>query len=154
MTTEESFAILKGVENEKNPFEFTKDEWVTFSEEQKRARYKQIRQWEKEHDDRFIQAVRGIVPKIGLPGTIVFWSDYRAVTVTRIISHNKIAVRYNETKCNDYYSGDYEILPELKGGEEIFTKRRNGKWAMEGLSVNDSCVLALHYQRHYIYPTF
>lgn len=154
MTTEESFAVLKSVEAEKNPYDFTKEEWRTFSEEQKNARYELQHKWKKEHDARFIQAVRGIVPKVGLPGTIVYWSDYRAVTVTRIISDRKIAVRHNETKCKDYYAGDYDILPGLEGGEDIFTKRKNGQWVMEGHPVKDGCVLMLHYQRHYIDPSF
>lgn len=154
MTTEESFAQLEAVKNEKNPHEFTREEWRTFSEEQKNARYELIHKWNEEHDARIGKAIRAIVPKVGLPGTIVYWSDYRAVTVTRIISDRKIAVRHNETKCKDYYAGDYEILPELEGGEDIFTKRKNGKWVMEGHAVNDGCVLMLHYQRHYIDPSF
>lgn len=154
MTTEESFAILKAVEEEKNPYDFTKEEWRTFSKEQKDARYELIHQWKEEHDARYIKAVLGIVPKVGLPGTIVYWSDYRAVTVTKIISDRKIAVRHNETICKDYYAGDYEILPELEGGEDIFTKRKNGQWIMEGQPVKDGCVLMLHYQRHYIDPSF
>lgn len=154
MTTEESFAQLEAVKNEKCPYEFTREEWRTFSEEQKNARYELIHKWKKEHDSRVVQAVRSIVPKVGLTGTIVYWSDYRAVTVTRIISDRMIAVRHNVTKCKDYYSGDYEILPELEGGEDIFTKRKNGQWIMRGQPIEDGCALMLHYQRHYIDPSF
>ncbi|WP_290375160.1 hypothetical protein [uncultured Duncaniella sp.] len=38
MTTEESFAVLKAVKAEKNPYDFTPEEWRTFSDEQKDAR--------------------------------------------------------------------------------------------------------------------
>lgn len=154
MTTEESLAQLEAIKNENNPYEFTREEWRTFSEEQKNARFELIHKWKEEHDARVVKATRAIVPKVGLPGTIVYWSDYRAVTVTRIISDRKIVVRHNETKCKDYYAGDYEILPSLEGGEEIFTNRKNGKWVMEGQSVKDGCVLVLHYQRHYIDPSY
>lgn len=154
MTTEESFAQLEAVRNEKNPYALTREEWRTFSEEQKNARYKQERQWKEDHDARELQAIRNIVPEIGLPCTVVYWSDYRAATVTRIITPRKIAVRHNATECKDYYAGNYDILPKLEGGEDIFTKRRNGRWVMEGHETKDGVRLALHYQRHYIDPSF
>lgn len=37
MTTAESFAALKAVETEKNPFMLTAEEWHTFTEEQKKV---------------------------------------------------------------------------------------------------------------------
>ena len=49
MTTAESFAALKAVETEKNPFMLTAEEWHTFTEEQKKARYKQQSKWDEEH---------------------------------------------------------------------------------------------------------
>lgn len=154
MTTKESFEALEAVRAEKNPYDLTREEWRTFSEEQKNARYKQQIQWKEEHDARVLQAIHNIVPEVGLPCTVVYWSDYRAATVTRIITPRKIAVKNNVTECKDYYAGDYDILPELEGGEAIFTKRRNGRWIMEGNETKDGIALALHYQRHYIDPSF
>ena len=55
---------------------------------------------------------------------------------------------------SDWYASDYDILPELEGGEMIFTKRRNGLWCMEGHSTRDGVLLMLHYHRHYIDPSF
>ena len=52
MTTAESFAALKAVETEKNPFMLTAEEWHTFTEEQKKARYKQQSKWDEGHEAR------------------------------------------------------------------------------------------------------
>lgn len=154
MTTEESFAQLEAIENEKNPYDMTLEEWRTFTPEQKDARYELQIKWKEEHDARVLKAILAIVPKVGLPCTVCYWSDKRAATVTRIISPRKIEVTHNEVKCLDYYAGDYEILPDLDGHVDVFTKRRNGRWCMEGQSMKDSVQLMLHYQRHYIDPSF
>lgn len=154
MTTKESFDALEAVKAERNPHNFTKEEWRTFTEQQKNDRYELQREWQNEHELRLINAIHGIVPEVGLPCTIVYWSDYRAATVTRIISPNKIEVTHNEVECIDYYAGDYKILPELDGSVDVFTKRRNGRWIKEGQKSKDGVKLMLHYQRHYIDPSF
>ena len=156
MTTAESFAALKAVETEKNPFMLTAEEWHTFTEEQKKARYKQQSKWDEEHEARFIEAVHNIVPEVGLPCTIIYWSDKRAATVTRIISPTKIEVMHNVVECLDYYAGSYKVLPEIDEnmGVDVFTKRRNGQWVMEGHKCKDGVKLMLHYQRHYIDPHY
>jgi hypothetical protein len=105
-------------------------------------------------EDDWKHAVDAIVPCVGLPCTICYYSDKRAATVTRIISEKKIEVTHNVVKTIDYYAGDYEVLPDLIPRTDIFTKRRNGQWVMEGQPVRDGVVLMLHYQRHYIDPHF
>lgn len=155
MTTKESFAALAAVKAEKNPYELTREEWHSFTQEQKNARYKQQREWEEEREARRLKAIYAIVPEVGLPCTICYWSDYRAATVTRIISPTKIEVTHNEVECLDYYAGRYNILPKLEEGHvDVFTKRRNGRWCMEGQATKDSVKLVLHYQRHYIDPSY
>lgn len=105
-------------------------------------------------EDDWMHAVDAIVPCVGLPCTICYYSDKRAATVTRIISEKKIEVTHNVVKTIDYYAGDYEVLPDLMPRTGIFTKRRNGQWVMEGQAAKDGVVLMLHYQRHYIDPSF
>lgn len=100
------------------------------------------------------QAIRNLVPEVGLKCTICYYSDYRAATVTQVLAERKVAVRFNVTKCLDYFAGDYEILPELEGEEWIFTKRSNGKWIAEDQLSKDGVRLAIHYQRHYINPEY
>ena len=100
------------------------------------------------------KAIDNIVPCVGLTCTICYYSDKRAATVTRIISEKKIEVTHNVVKTIDYYAGDYEVLPDLMPRTAIFTKRRNGQWVMEGQAAKDGVVLMLHYQRHYIDPSF
>jgi hypothetical protein len=120
-------------------------------ENEKRNTYGQKRETlEKE----WSKAIDNIVPCVGLPCTICYYSDKRAATVTQISSEKKIEVTHNVVKTIDYYAGDYEVLPDLMPRTDIFTKRRNGQWVMEGQSVRDGVVLMLHYQRHYIDPSF
>lgn len=101
-----------------------------------------------------MHAIDAIVPCVGLPCTICYYSDKRAATVTNIIDMNKIEVTHNVVKCIDYYAGDYEVLLDLMPRTDIFTKRRNGRWVMEGQETKDGVQLMLHYQRHYIDPHF
>ena len=70
MTTEESFAQLEALRNEKNPYEMTREEWLSFTQEQKNARYKLQAKWKEEQEARILQAIYNIVPKVGLPCTI------------------------------------------------------------------------------------
>lgn len=107
------------------------------------------------YDKKLEEAFVAIVPEVGMPCTVVFYSDYRAATVVRVETPNRVVVRYNETKCLDYYAGDYEILPEFDClGENVFTRRRNGRWVMKGHKFRDGVKLHLHYQRHYIDPHY
>lgn len=132
----ESFAVLRGIENKKWDGKSSYSEWKV--------------QIEKERT----HAIKNLVPYVGLGCTICYYSDRRAATVTKIISPCKIEVRFNRTKCIDYYAGEYEILPELEGDSRVFTKRRNGYWVAEGQPYKDGVLLILHYQNHYIDPTF
>ena len=125
LTSKESFAILHEIENMKYPAECG----IKYSD------------WREQKD-------------IGLGCTICYYSDKRAATVTKIVSPYKIEVTFNQTKCIDYYAGEYEILPELEGAAKVFTKRRNGYWVAEGQSYKDGVLLMLHYQNHYIDPSF
>ena len=106
----ESFAILRGIENKKWDGKSSYSEWKV--------------QIEKERT----HAIKNLVPYVGLGCTICYYSDRRAATVTKIISSCKIEVTFNQVRCIDYYSGEYEILPELEGAPRVFTKRRNGYW--------------------------
>lgn len=132
----ESFAILQGIENKKWDGKSSYLEWKN--------------QIEKER----AHAIKNLVPYVGLGCTICYYSDRRAATVTKIISPCKIEVRFNQTKCIDYYAGEYKILPKLEGDSKVFTKRRNGYWVAEGQPYKDGVLLMLHYQDHYIDPNF
>lgn len=138
LTSKESFAILHEIENMKYPAECG----IKYSD------------WREQKDKEKNEAIKNLVPEIGLGCTICYYSDKRAATVTKIVSPYKIEVTFNQTKCIDYYAGEYEILPELEGGAKVFTKRRNGYWVAEGQSYKDGVLLMLHYQNHYIDPSF
>lgn len=136
LTSKESFAILREIESRKCP------DGIKYSE------------WREEIDRQRDEAIRNLIPEVGLGCTVCYYSDKRAATVTRIVSPCKIEVTFNQTKCIDYYAGEYEVLPELKGCAKVFTKRSNGLWVAEGQSYKDDVLLMLHYQSHYIDPHF
>ena len=136
LTSKESFAILREIENRKYPKGISISDWTKQIQEEK------------------VKAIKSLVPEVGLGCTICYYSDRRAATITKVITPCKIEVRFNHTKCIDYYNGKYEILPELEGEAKVFTKRRNGYWVAEGQPFKDGVLLMLHYQDHYIDPTF
>lgn len=156
MTSKESFDALASIENEKNPYEMTPELYKSLTPDEREDRKKAYHKWKVNRDKRRSEAIDALVPEVGLPCTVVYYSDKRAATVSRIITPRKIAVKFNETICKNWYASDYEILPEIDEsmGEDIFTKRRNGLWCMEGQNTKDGVLLMLHYQRHYIDPSF
>ena len=157
MTSEESFARLRAIEAEEYPHhDRDKAEWAAFKDdpEMRREICHRYTAWRDDKTTRESEAIRALIPYVGLPCTVHYYTDRHAATVTRIISPNKVAVQDNVVKCIEYYSGNYEILPELQPGEQVFTKRSNGKWILEGQSSKDGLQLLLHYQSHYIDPHF
>jgi len=136
LTSKESFDILHEIESSKCPDGIDLSDWW---EQKKKAK---------------LEAIKNLVPEVGLGCTICYYSDKRAATVTKIITPCKIEVTFNKTKCIDYYAGEYEILPELGGAPKVFTKRRNGYWVAEGQPFKCGVLLMLHYQNHYIDPIF
>lgn len=138
LTSKDSFAILREIENRKYPA----DGSIKLSD------------WCEQMQKAKLEAIKNLIPEVGLGCTICYYSDKRAATVTKIVSPCKIEVTFNQTKCIDYYAGEYEILPELEGTQKVFTKRRNGYWVAEGQSYKDGVILMLHYQNHYIDPSF
>lgn len=136
MTSEESFAILHEFDKK---IEECRD-------------YDELEQLREER----VKVVKALVPRIGLPCTIKYFSDYRAATVVEMPTANKVCVMHNEVECLDYYAGNYKILPTLieQMGVEVFTKRRNGLWVMEGQPSKDGVKLFFHIHRHYIDPHY
>lgn len=110
--------------------------------------------WREQKEKERLDAIKSLVPEVGLGCTICYYSDKRAATVTKVISPSRIEVTFNRVRCIDYYAGNYEILPELEGRPKVFTKRRNGYWVAEGQLFKDGVLLMLHYQSHYIDPSF
>lgn len=110
--------------------------------------------WREQREKERLDDIKSLVPEVGLGCTICYYSDKRAATVTKVISPSRIEVTLNRVKCIDYFAGNYEILPELEGAPKVFTKRRNGYWVSEGQSFKDGVLLMLHYQNHFIDPSF
>ena len=94
---------------------------------------------------------------IGMGCTIKLYSDRRAATIIRIVSPKEIVIRYNKTKCVDYYASEYEILDEFEEvfEEETYTLRKGGTWVQKGQpKKNGSVTLTVGFRHHYIDPSF
>ena len=155
MTSKESMDFYLQVKNEINPFKEKLREKANFLlKEEKMWLIEAAISWDKDRDMRIAEARRAIIPGVGMSCKVCYYTDCHAATITEIISPRKVRVRDNKTKCLDYYAGEYEILPELDGREYIFTKRSNGKWILEGQKSKDGLSLQLHYQHHFIDPSF
>lgn len=157
MTSKESFAALEAVKAEKDPYidEHLK-RWNNANEEERSAMCQESLAWKREHDKRVSEAIKNLIPEVGTKCTSIYYSDRRAGTVTKVLSPCKVEVTHNKVKCLDWYADKYEIYPELDENmsKEIFTKRRNGLWVMEGQSSRDGVLLALHFHVHSIDPSF
>ena len=99
--------------------------------------------------------IRTAEPFVGAKATIYYYSDSRAATVVEMKSNNVIGVRLNQTKCNDWFGNNYDVLPELYGEVEYYSKRKSGRWRKVGFPDRWTEVeLVLHCHRHYIDPSF
>jgi len=157
MTSEESFAILEAIQAEEYPYsERDNSEWKAYKDDPqiREEICRRYSEWRDNKERRETEAIKALIPRVGLPCTVYFYTDRHAATVTKVISPTKVAVQDNLVECIDYYAGTYKILPELESGERIFTKRKNGKWILEGYPTKDGVRLLLHYQSHYIDPHF
>lgn len=92
-------------------------------------------------------------PYVGMPVTLNYYTDRRAATVTEV-DGKTIKVRFNKVETIDYYAGEYKVLPEMEGGELIFTKRKNGRWVKQGDSAQKGLGLSLGIHAHYVDPHF
>lgn len=94
---------------------------------------------------------------VGMGATMNLYSDRRAMTIVEVISPKKIVVAHNETKCIDYYAGDYKVLDTIADymGKSTFTLRKNGTWVEQGQPKKyGSVTLTVGFRRHYIDPSF
>ena len=92
---------------------------------------------------------------VGMGATMNLFSDRRAMTIIEVVSPRKIVVQENNTRCLDYYAGNYEVLEELVGGTYTFTLRKNGTWVEEGQPKKyGSVTLTVGFRHHYIDPSF
>lgn len=95
--------------------------------------------------------------KVGMGATMNLYSDYRAMTIIKVISPKKIVVAENDTECIDYYAGEYKVLDTIAEymSQHIFTLRRNGTWVEEGQKKEPGSVtLTVGLRRHFIDPSF
>lgn len=123
-----------------------------YLEEQK---YHVRKHWRNEAVDAFRSA--NPVLAVGMGATMNLYSDRRAMTIVEIVSPKKIVVAHNETKCIDYYAGDYKVLDTIADymGKSTFTLRKNGTWVEQGQPKKyGSVTLTVGFRRHYIDPSF
>lgn len=104
------------------------------------------------------EIIRNLIPEVGTKGTIIYYSDRRAVTVVEVNERgDKVGVKFNEVKCLDFFGNHYEILPELEKAErtEYFSRRKSGRWRRVGCPDKVGEIqLCIHFHVHSIDPSF
>lgn len=102
--------------------------------------------------------IRNLIPEVGTKGTIIYYSDSRAVTVVEVNEKgDRVGVQFNKTICKDWFGNDYEILPELDDYDRVqyFSKRKSGRWRAVGCPDKAGEIqLCIHFHVHSIDPTF
>lgn len=93
----------------------------------------------KEYSDAITNAVKNLVPYVGLNCSIKAYTDSYACVITKVITPNKVEV-------------------SLKYGTmstEVYSRRKNGGWYTYGVNLEDyPCRLILNSTHHYIDPCF
>lgn len=126
-----------------NDLPYDQKEWKTIAERD-------------EMEEQLHELYKRLMPEVGMGATEILFSDRRAKTVVKVLTPNKVVVRENCTECIDYYKGDYKILDELSNmHEEVFTRRKSGRWVEMGQpDKHGSVFLVLGHRAHYIDPSF
>lgn len=104
------------------------------------------------------EIIRNLIPEVGTKGTIIYYSDRRAVTVVEVNEKgDKVGVQFNKTICKDWFGNEYEILPELDDYDRVqyFSKRKSGRWRAVGYPDKPGNIqLCIHFHVHSIDPTY
>lgn len=145
----------KIIDHEERAYLFNKLENLrkVFEERRKEMQYMEIWRIEKQLDE----IRNNFPPFVGMPCTVILYSDTKACRITEVKSNRQISVRYLETKCIDFYASRYEILDTFENWPEpkVFTKRKSGVWCKKGHpDANGSVYLGYGYMYHYIDPCF
>lgn len=102
--------------------------------------------------------IRNLIPEVGTKGTIIYYSDMRAVTVVEVNEKgDRVGVQFNKTVCKGWFENDYEILPELDDFDRVqyFSRRRSGRWRAVGCPDKAGEIqLCIHFHRHSIDPSY
>lgn len=105
LTSKESFAILHEIEKRECP-----------SDE------KDFFKWRQEKDKERMEAIKNLIPKLGLGCTICYYSDKRAATVTKIISPCKIKSLVTRRDALTITMGNMKFYQNLKGKKKCLPK--------------------------------
>ena len=93
----------------------------------------------KEYSDAITNAIKNLIPYVGLKCSIKAYTDSYACVITKVITLNKVEV-------------------SLKYGTmstEVYSRRKNGGWYTYGVNLEDyPCRLILNSTHHYIDPCF
>lgn len=116
------------------------------------------------YTNQFIAQMQSQKPEVGMAATFLSFSDRNPGTVSEIISSKKIRVE----GCNyEIIKGDKELpygtqpniefkprsIEEIKQNPQgrIYTQRKNGRWVLEGCSMNSTVSTVMLGTREYYY---
>ena len=104
--------------------------------ESERERYNSL--WDERHtlEEKRDAMYKFVIPEVGMPCTVIYFSDRSAATVIEVRGAVKKEVVVQQ--CGVY------------SGRKVFTYRRNGRWVEKGTTVRDwGTLLGLGFQENY-----
>lgn len=95
-----------------------------------------------------------VKPEVGMPATLLYWSDRKPATVTRVSpSGREVTVQRDRSKRiddNGMSEGQvYEYERDPHAVSEVFTLRKNGRWVEKGRKMGQGLRLGLGYREEY-----
>lgn len=119
------------------------------------AVYDENKKIRKEYSDAITNAVKNLVPYVGLNCSIKAYTDSYACVITKVITPNKVEVMHLKCDTLDFYGCRYKIHDDVNTGmpTEVYSRRKNGGWYTDGVNLKDyPCRLILNSTHHYIDP--
>ena len=107
--------------------------------EEERLRYNALWDEYRELDEKHIIMRKQVIPEVGMPCTVIYYSDRSAGYVAEVINPKTIVVQQD---------GLYD-------GRKTYTYRSNGKWIQKGTTIKDwGTICHLGYRSNYYDPEY
>lgn len=67
-------------------------------------------------------------PEVGMGVTAIYWSDREPYEIVAVKDERHITVRAMDSKCLDYYAGEWEVFPNPNGRTFDLFRTKKGQW--------------------------
>ena len=112
-------------------------------------------QWYGSLQNRLAERSRQPEPEVGMGVTAMYWSDRYPYEIIAVKDNRHITVREMDSKCLDYYAGDWRVFSNPNGRVVNLFKTKRGQWRERiGKNGLGDIVYCLGVARRYEDPSF